>query len=460
MIIRWSNLQIKFIFSLLVFDILLINSQVNAGLIDSIKCKNDTAIIYSFYIPEMLNQYEKLIYIMDPGGRVSLAMQKFKKVSDEQGYLLVCSYSSTNGPIKFNEKIFAHVIEDIKERYNSSLSNLILAGFSGGSRAAFAIAKNNNHLIDGVIACGSALPANTIINKKLEFLYTGIIGVEDMNFYEMYDLSITLDQTESNSHFIYFKGGHSWPPEQSLSMALKWISMQMNDNLEKKTEELINQQFDQYKNTIEQYNQFLESQVQLKVYENFIKTFKGSENIKPYLDSVNILKQNPVIKKNIKRFHVAKNTFYEEQKKYIDAFRKVANYEFRPDDIQNESWWVREVRFINGLVRKKDLESTLLGKRLFDFIWRMCAERGYIAFNNENYKSTIEFDRIWKIIQTDSYYPYLRSAKSYLELLQPEMAITELKYAIKKGFSNIQYLQENYSGLIGDKKFDKLLMDQ
>ncbi len=453
------KLRIKFNFFILIFGIVSSKFPASADFIDSIECKNDTTIKYAFFNPDKRNQCDKLIYILDPAGRVSVAMQKFKKLAEEHEYLLACSYSSTNGPIKYNEKVFREVIRDISDRYNYPINNFYLAGFSGGSRAAFAIGKNNQHIIDGIIGCGSALPPNTIINKELNFLYAGIIGVEDMNFYEMYDLSMKLDPVQSKSLFIYFNGGHTWPPEESLSLALEWLSIQKTDSLDKKFSALQDQHNERYINAMVECSKYLERQVQLKIFEDFTATFKGSENTLSSLDSAGTFINNIVIEKNAKKFNAAKKVFYEKQLKYINAFRKVANYEFRPDEIQNISWWNDEIRFINGLIRKKELESSLLGKRMLDFIWRMCAEQGYVSFDQGHYKSTIEFNRIWKIVQTDSFYPYLRSARSYLKISQPELAIRELKNAAKKGFNDRKYLQLYFESLIGDKNFDKLLSD-
>ena len=451
------NLSIKFIFSMAVWLFLISAVPAKAGLIDSLRCQRDTSILYALHVPEIVPDSKGLIYILDPAGRAMTAIQKFQLIAENRGYFLVCSYSSFNSTIRHNQEVFEIVMDDLSHRYQYPQSQLLLAGFSGGSRAAFAIAENANNRVRGVIGCGSGLPPNTVIKRKLNFAYVGIIGEEDMNFYEMYDLNTRMEEIHTPSHFLYFQGGHSWPPVTYLRLAVLWFELQNMQSHQVKDSFFIEHYYERYLQTLRNSNSLREAEINIKSFDEFNRTFSSCRNMEEFIDSLSRFKAEPDIKKAVKKFLEARSTFSDKQRSYLELFRKISNYEYKPEVPEPDTWWISEIRFFNGLIKKKDPEYHLLGIRLRDFIWRMCAEQGSFSFQRGHFLSVIEFDKIWSIAQPESFHPHLRSATCYLQLDSHDRALTELKIAITKGFRNKNYVEEKFNKLGSNKRYQKIL---
>ncbi len=128
---------------------------------------------YSVYQPDGYSN-GKMIYILDPAGRSDLAINKFKLIADQLNIMLICSKDSKNGPIDSNISIFNAVLSDSKERFAYDTLNLILSGFSGGSRAAFRISTYYKNKVLAMIGCGAGTPSNMNIKNDLEIGYVGI----------------------------------------------------------------------------------------------------------------------------------------------------------------------------------------------------------------------------------------------------------------------------------------------
>src|SRR4029077_17466064 len=87
-----------------------------------------------------------------------------------------------------------------------------LGGFSGGGRAAVAMALRIPGRVAGVVGCGAGVPDETSPSKTLPFAYFGTVGDSDLNYYEMRELDERLTAAGSPHRLSVFRGEHDWPP--------------------------------------------------------------------------------------------------------------------------------------------------------------------------------------------------------------------------------------------------------
>ena len=155
-------------------------------------------------------------------------MKAFRKAAEKYGYILACSNNSRNGPLNDNFNAAGYMLNDLVKRFTLDEKRINVAGFSGGSRFALALASTNN-FIAGVIGCGAGLPNDQSLHpsEKSSFVYYGIAGNRDMNYLEMFDLMTFFnDRTPVIPYLRTFDGGHQWPSLEILQEAVEWINLQ------------------------------------------------------------------------------------------------------------------------------------------------------------------------------------------------------------------------------------------
>ena len=261
-------------------------SQLNAQqafepgkLTDSIPVANTTNETFALYLPTSFeaSQPSAILFIFEPGGRGRLGVETFIEASETYGHILVCSNNSRNGPYDRNFNIAANLFDHVFSSFNIIGGQLYFAGFSGGSRLAWAIALAAGN-IAGVIACGAGFSkAPSPILAKQEFSYVGICGNRDMNYREMLDVEAYLEQTNQDHTLITFDGGHSWPPVEEIIKAFDWLDIEAH-----KKGKVIKANDELYKS----YKQNLEIAEKAEINGHMLKAAENYERVLDTYDSM------------------------------------------------------------------------------------------------------------------------------------------------------------------------------
>ena len=423
-------------------------------------CTSNPEVSYTVYQPEGFS-HGKMVYILDPAGRSDQAIDRFKLVADQLNIMLICSKNSKNGPIDINLSVFNDVLSDSKLRFSYDTSNVILSGFSGGSRAAFRISTFYKNKVNAVIGCGAGLPANMKLPDDPGFQYVGLTGITDMNFYEMLDLDLQLNKRSNRSGIFFFNGGHSWPPDSVLLLAAKWLKVSdeeiqftddgiesTDDGLIKLFEEINDQNDQSYEPWVKAY--------QLERFAELVSDDGGEMAMKEELQTI---QQDPGFKKSSKSFQSYWDKFKDEKEEMVEEIGNIRYSNLSTITLEPNGWWLTKIQMINGFVKSKSLEKRNMGLRLQDFLWRNCIEQGMISYNESQYLPVIKYDDIMKEIKPESYIPWIRSALCHVKLGDQSNALKNLKNAVERGFSNREYMEKNFDVLSSEKEYQKILRD-
>ncbi len=149
----------KIIFGLCLFAVFFMSAQApyEAGAItDSISIPDKGGENFSLYLPKSFKHdfLNSIVFIFEPMGRAPLGIEVFIEAAETYGHILVCSTAIKNGPYQRNFEITERLINHVFSEFNINENQIYLAGFSGGSRLASAIASLTN-IAAGVIACGA-----------------------------------------------------------------------------------------------------------------------------------------------------------------------------------------------------------------------------------------------------------------------------------------------------------------
>ena len=199
--------------------------ELSLGVVqDSLSISNGELI--SAYLPSDYSDDHSwpLVFFFDPGGRASLPINKYAALSEEYGFIAVCTYNSRNGPMDPGLRSFDMVSDYFKSAYSIDEKGIITSGFSGGSRMALATAASTSD-IKGVIACGAGQPGPEHLRsaKGDQYSYVGLVGNLDFNFLEMLELEEQLSQQGIRNMRIVFEGDHHWPSPEDFELAYLWI---------------------------------------------------------------------------------------------------------------------------------------------------------------------------------------------------------------------------------------------
>jgi tetratricopeptide (TPR) repeat protein len=193
---------------------------------DRVVIEADKTQSYSLYLPSKYDGKTKLpiIYVFDPGARGKTGVQVFSEVAEKYGYIVVGSNDSRNG--LGGDKlmsIFNNLSTDTHRRFAIDDSRIVMAGFSGGSRTASIFAYSCKCAF-AVIGSGAGFWQGVDVNK-LPFAFFGAAGYDDLNYFELRQLSERLFAAQATHRFEYFDGPHQWLPTSLAEQAIVWVEL-------------------------------------------------------------------------------------------------------------------------------------------------------------------------------------------------------------------------------------------
>jgi len=176
-------------------------------------CRDEPDHKYLISEPEFVSAGQEfpLIIVIDPHGNGNLAVEKFTHAMGDIPALIAGSEKLKNNYTGF-ELSLSHLYNDVLAKYPADPERVILAGFSGGARMAYAYGMRYTPL--GIIMFGAG-PGPLNDQMKGNRIYA-VSGTRDFNFMEQYlpPFSSITDDLDYTADF--FRGKHEWPPSKNI----------------------------------------------------------------------------------------------------------------------------------------------------------------------------------------------------------------------------------------------------
>jgi predicted esterase len=195
---------------------------------EKIVCRQKPDQAYALFLPSgyTAQRPSPILYLLDARGRALLALERFRSAAETYRWILASSYNSRSDTQDDpNTPALQAMWNDTHARFAIDPRRVYLGGFSGGARAAFALAFRAPKSIAGVVGCGAGLPDDALPLANLPFLYYGTSGTRDFNYYEMRALDERLAKAGAPHRVAFFDGGHDWPPAPAAGRAVAWMEI-------------------------------------------------------------------------------------------------------------------------------------------------------------------------------------------------------------------------------------------
>ncbi len=355
---------------------------------DSIQVSGTSDESFALYLPQSFdhNRLSPIVFIFEPAARAVVGISAFKDASEKYGHILVCSNNSKNGSYDRNFAIANNLFNHIFAQFNIDPERMYVAGFSGGSRLASAIASLTNQF-SGVIACGAGFShLRQHMPSTQEYAYLGLVGDRDMNFKEMWKNREFLDLMKFNHTLITYDGDHSWPPEEQISRAFDWLHLQ---NLKKnppahKTE--IDSLFATASRRVKTYrhqNEFLRVAEQMK---RVITSFEGLVNVGGMANE----QQKLLASKAYKEQNASLSRALKMEYKISEKLGARMLSDFENPEKANFQWWNKELSKLEELEKKEGPEiGKMVYRLMFDLFARAYSRKNALLHETDKHQAEL-----------------------------------------------------------------------
>ncbi len=437
--------------------------------IEKVVCRISPLESYLLYLPTSYNEQQKwpVLFIFEPGGRVTFPVPLFKEAAEKFGYILVCPTNVKNGPGEPIFKAMRAVWTDLCARFAVDKGRIYAAGFSGGARVATFFNQAINNPVQGIIACGAGLSqAVQFIHIKTMHFY-GIAGYGDFNYSEMVSLEKNMADQGIPHRFIFFPGNHAWPPADICWRGVEWLElMALKTGIIPKDNRLdfINETFEKEIKLAQTRVETGETYYAVADYEGIIRLYDGLKPVDDLKQRVGQLRQT----KEFKSFEKDERQRLEEEQGYIKQISGGFAYLY-----QNLSGEVRVEqvimnmgipRLVRQLKNKKNKYDAAMAERLLFNISMKCDGDVDEYMKNRDFKRAalaIEIGIESGINTPFSPYFLYQRGSLYAREGNRKKALKYLQEAVKDGFKNYDYMEKDkYLDIIRDTPQYQQLLEQ
>ena len=185
---------------------------------------------FDVYVPTRYDAKRRwpILFVLDPRGRATLALELFKPAAEQLGYIVMSSrrsLSDSNDP-DVNVRAFNTMLDAAQSDYSIDSHRLYIAGFSGTARAAVSFAVELRGRVAGVVAVGAAPTGGEFaFARDSTFAYFAAAGETDFNHEEVVAATERMRSAKVPYRLEFFPGPHSWPPTDVCGGALEWFTL-------------------------------------------------------------------------------------------------------------------------------------------------------------------------------------------------------------------------------------------
>ncbi|MGS2763728.1 acetylxylan esterase [Sinomicrobium sp. M5D2P9] len=182
-------------------------------------------INYAIYLPENYTADKKwpVIFVFDIEGKGKKGLEAFTASPGGKNFILIGANNVRNVSYEENFYIAKRLFEVVLKTFPIDSKRIYTSGYGGGGRLATAIAAISGD-VDGVIACGAALPGNKKYEpKKNDFLFVGLVGDEDGNYREMQSTISILYGKKFEADLAVYDGSSYYPPADYMDKAIRTL---------------------------------------------------------------------------------------------------------------------------------------------------------------------------------------------------------------------------------------------
>lgn len=201
--------------------------------VERVAARADTAQRYALYLPSAYtaDRAWPVVFLMDPRGRATEALERMRPAAERLGYVLLSSYNTASDVATSpNGAALEAMLDDAQDRLNVDTRRIYLAGFSGTAREAWTLGLRLGGHTAGVIGFGAGFPGENAVfqlraAREAPFAFFGGAGTLDFNYEEVRALDGKLEMLGVPRRIAFYEGEHAWPPAAVFTEALEWMTL-------------------------------------------------------------------------------------------------------------------------------------------------------------------------------------------------------------------------------------------
>jgi len=411
-------------------------------LTERVVCLANPAQSYALYLPSNYSPSRSwpVLFAFDPGARGKVPVELMKDAAEQNGFIVLGSNNSRNGPWKPEADAADAMLQDAQERFSIDLKRIYFAGFSGGARVASQLAQLCK-CSAGVLLSGAGFSTNSSPQRDTLFPVFSAAGNLDFNYSELIPLQDKLEKAGYPHWLRVFDGIHEWAPAAVMEEAFAWFRIQsMRAKREPRDDGFISAQLNAAVSLAERQNANGELLSAWRQYKQIAETYEGISNVAPFKAKAEELARQKSVQDSLKR---ERNDFEDQQTvsgQILGALQAKNNSDApRSEAEPSVALDVRGLR--QRAENEKSPERAVVLKRALAGVFIGAIEAGNDELNKKEYGSAARYFSVAAEARPDAEWPLRQLAMAQALGNERKAAIETLKRAKSKAHDAEEFVR-------------------
>jgi hypothetical protein len=410
---------------------------------DSIPVQDSLGGSYALYIPESFqtNTANPVIFVFDPEGRGRLAAQLFRRVAEEQSYVIAASNAKfKEDSLQENVTQALRMIGSVIKAIPIDTDQIFTAGLGEGAQVASALPIIYND-IDGVLAIGNAVLKPDFVVEKNRFMFSALVSDRDFQKFEIESYVDFFEDRNFPSELGYYSDDpEEWPDTEVISNAVAGFTLySMERGSRDRNAAVVESLFQDELEYAERLRRKRE------YYPAFVKLEQIEEKYSDY-DFEDILKAK---KRELRRT----NPFRKQRREYrnIESREEIKQQDyiyFMENDLaianfENIGWWAFQLDELQKIQEEGSAVEQKMAHRLEGFLkYYSAAKYDGIQQGNGSLDAKVFASLLRTVLDRQNPEAYLNIVKLAGQDGDYETALLYLEDLLKLGYDNMEALYD------------------
>ena len=428
-----------------------------------VACASDPSQSYALYLPSAYTPEKRwpIIYAFDPLARGEVPIDLYREIAEKYGYILAGSNNSRNFSPAESERGTGAMWNDTHARFSIDGRRTYATGFSGGARAAGALAMRCTQCrISGVIAHGAGYPARASVTADDRLLYFFSVGNRDFNWPEVISIRRQREELGLPYRARVFEGSHRWAPAEIFEDAVEWLQLKaMQSAVIPQDASFLSQLFERTQQQAAEAARHGDVIAELSAYRSLVSDFSGLKDVGEFQKKLAAVKSSADLKRALKKEQdeiSLQESLVQETSQKLSALGGDAEEELNlRDEISRNMNRLRD----QSEHAKNDDQRNLFA-RAFNALWAEGIETGQAALESHHFLVAQTYFELMSELSEEAW-PSLLLAETRTAMGNHKQAVKDLREAVRRGLKNAAALEEdkNLQPLRSDPDFRKLLAE-
>jgi len=337
--------------------------------VDSIPAADSTSSSFALYLPQNFTTEKQwpVLFVFDAEGRGKASTQLFKRVAEEQSYVIAAANLNINQDSLQNDiKKVGAIINQVAGMLPLNKQEVYAVGLGAGGKLASALPLVYNN-ISGVLAVENGWLSTNYLKGSNKFMYSAIACTSRNSKFTLEEIVDFLDEKDHPTELNFYSCEQKveWPIADVIYNSIAGFTLKAIRDGKRERDPVLIQKL--YEHEVDNAERLRRSRNYYLAFEKFKKIEDKYEDLGldvDLRDKIKSIRRNKAFRQQRRDYR----NFASKEKEKREEYLNYMENDVMTSNFENTGWWAQEVEELKETEKKASGEEAKMAARLLGYL--------------------------------------------------------------------------------------------